>query len=257
LVFPRDFTGGRKLSPQEIQSEIDGYDASLAYLDAEIGSLMDKLRAVGLLDKTLVIITSDHGESFGNHGLFGHGNSLFRDLLHVPLIIRLPGKAPTGLRVSNAVGLETIPATVIDLLGFGAELPFPGRSLAEHWAKGRPDALEDGGSAFAESLPGIVRSPAYPLGRRGAMKSLTTSKWHLIVNEEGHVELFQVETDAQELDNLAYTSKGREVMKDLGPKIARLMTPEDWKVFQRIVDSCPEALGVGEGCQRGSPRVGE
>ena len=69
----------------------DGYDDCLAYLDAQIGLLFDELGRRGALDNTVVVITADHGEGFGEHGLSGHGVSLYRPELHVPLLVLSPG----------------------------------------------------------------------------------------------------------------------------------------------------------------------
>ena len=231
LLFPRDFTGGRKLFKQEVQTEIDGYDDSLAYLDAELGSLFDKLKAMNLLDNTLVIITSDHGESFGNHGLYGHGNSLYKDLLHVPLIVRYPGTVPAGVRVSRAVSLQAIAATVVNILGFVSDSPFPGESLARYWSEDPASASKNTDFAIADSLPGIVKNPAYPLGRRSAMKAISTSKWHLILYEEGKAELFRIDRDPTEANNVARAPENAEVLRGLGSKLAKFMTPQDWKLF--------------------------
>ena len=78
-----------------------------------------------MLRDTLVIITSDHGEQFGEHGVFNHGFSLYAQEVHVPLLIISPA-APPGCTVSEPVSLRDLPATVVDLLGLGAGSPFPG-----------------------------------------------------------------------------------------------------------------------------------
>jgi arylsulfatase A-like enzyme len=232
-LFPRDFTGGRPLSPQDIQAEVDGYDGALAYLDASLGALFRELKARGVLDRTLVIVTSDHGESFGNHGLFGHGNSMYRDLLHVPLLLRYPGHVPAGRRISAAVSLQAIPATVIQLSGFG-ESPFPGRSLSTYWNEPLIGAGDSADVAFGEFLPGIVPEPTLPLGRRGAIKSLSTSQWHLLLHEEGSVELFR-DDDTDESKNVAQVPENRQVVHELGMRIAAFVSPHDWELFGRLV----------------------
>lgn len=236
LLFPRDFTGGKQLTEQQVQAEINGYDGSLAYLDNELGSLFDRLKVMGLQDNTLIIVTSDHGESFGNHGLYGHGNSLYADLIHVPLIIRYPRKVPAGLRVSEAVSLRAIPASVIDLLGLDSQSPFPGTPLSVHWSGKLSSTSERTSLAFAESLKGIVRNPAYPLGRRSIAKSISSSKWHLILYEEGKVELFQLDRDVTELNNLADTPEGKAAIKELGYGLEKLMPPDDWKIFCHLLN---------------------
>ncbi len=92
--------------------ERDRYDGSIAYIDAEIGRLTSQLRARGELDRTLLVITSDHGELFGEHGLWEHTSNLYYKLLHVPLIVRWPGHVPAGETVDAEVSLRDLAATV-------------------------------------------------------------------------------------------------------------------------------------------------
>ena len=110
----------------------DCYDDCIAFLDEQLGKLLDELQRQGLLDNTLVIITSDHGEAFGDHRFFGHGNSLYLDEIGVPLVILSPG-APAGRVVVGPVSLRDLPATVLDQLGLADGSPFPGHSLAAYW----------------------------------------------------------------------------------------------------------------------------
>lgn len=143
--------------PQK-QKELDGktrllsdlYDDCLRGLDAELGLLLDGLRASGKLDNTWVVITSDHGEYFGEHGLFGHGGRLHNEVTHVPLMLIPPmgragrGDDPSaalrGRRIDAPVSLCDLPATLSDLLAPGASHPFRGRSLARFWRGDGPVA---------------------------------------------------------------------------------------------------------------------
>jgi len=238
LLFPRDFTGGRNLSVQEIQAEKDAYDDCLSNLDMQIGLLIDRLRSLSLLDKTLLIITSDHGESFGDHGFYGHGNNLYRNLVHVPLIMRYPDKVPVGLRAREAVSLQAIPASVMNLIGFSSRSPFSGAPLSEQWSKKVGSNGDNKYLAFAESLKGLLHNPAYPLGRRGITKSLTSSKWNLILHEEGDIELFEVDRDPEQLHNLANTAEAQTVIKEFAPALKNLMPSEDWSLFCRFIGAC-------------------
>ena len=110
----------------------DCYDDCIAFLDEQLGRLLDELQGQGLLDNTDVIITSDHGEAFGDHGYFGHAFTRRLDEIGVPLVILSP-TAPAGRVVDSPVSLRDLPATVVDLLGLSAASPFPGRSLAAYW----------------------------------------------------------------------------------------------------------------------------
>lgn len=111
----------------------DGYDDCIAYMDDQIGRILTVLRRQGELANTLVIVTSDHGEAFGEHGQYTHYSSLHRPEIDVPLIMSLPSHLPQGKRVAAPVSMRSLPATVVDLLGLGDHSPFPGRSMAHHW----------------------------------------------------------------------------------------------------------------------------
>ena len=122
------------LSPQDLAFAVSAYDDCIADLDEQIGKLVDKLRERGILERTWLIITSDHGESFGEHaGVFCHGTSLYQTELHVPLLIIPPGGAATKQVVKEAVSLRDLAATIVDVTGQAAGSPFPGRSLARFW----------------------------------------------------------------------------------------------------------------------------
>ena len=116
----------------------DLYDDCIAYLDRRLGASARRARARGVLDDTLVIVTSDHGEHLGDHLLFFHGCSLYRQLVEVPLVIVDPQRVPAGRVVAEPVSLRDLPATVVDLLGLAGGAPFPGRSLARFWAGNAP-----------------------------------------------------------------------------------------------------------------------
>src|SRR5262249_8676817 len=110
----------------------DCYDDCIAFLDQQLGRLLDELQRRGLLADTDVIITSDHGEAFGDHAIFGHAYSVNFDEVGVPLVILGPD-APAGQAVQSPVSLRDLPATVVDRLGVADGSPFSGRSLAAYW----------------------------------------------------------------------------------------------------------------------------
>ncbi|MEJ7638331.1 MAG: sulfatase [Singulisphaera sp.] len=137
---------------------VDGYDNCIASLDDQIGRLFAELEGRGQLANTLVILTSDHGENFNEHQLYGHGKSLYRPELHVPLMVLMPGRVPPGRVVREPVSLRDLPATVASLLGPTSVSRFPGSSWARYWEPTRRGPAE-GRSALAEvdrqeELPG-------------------------------------------------------------------------------------------------------
>jgi len=96
------------------------YDGEVAYADELVGRFLEGLRERGLLDRSIVAFTSDHGEALGDHGEREHGFFLYRETVHVPLVLRLPGGVRGGSRVSATVGLVDLPATLLDLAGLPA-----------------------------------------------------------------------------------------------------------------------------------------
>ena len=111
----------------------DAYDNCLAYLDEQLGELFDELQRRGELDRTWVIVTSDHGEGLGEHDLFDHGESLYRTEISVPLLIVAPTRSRSQGVVSEVVSLRNLPATIVELVGLEASSSFPGPSLANLW----------------------------------------------------------------------------------------------------------------------------
>ncbi len=95
------------------QRDLDLYDGEIAFTDSHIGRLLDGLDDLGLGEETVVVFTADHGEEFGDHGGRDHGHTLYQELLHQPLILRVPG-VPAG-RYSSMVRSIDVPATLLDL----------------------------------------------------------------------------------------------------------------------------------------------
>ena len=182
---------------RDAQMANDSYDDCIAFLDDELGRLLNELRGQGLLDNTVVIITSDHGEAFGDHGHFGHGSSLYLDSIGVPLVVLSP-RAPAGRVVDSPVSLRDLPATVVDQLGLSAGSPFPGRSLADYW-RSAPGEVPQGITtpALSEQADSIAFEPQPQSGHGhlGFQMSLVASGHHYIRNGSGAEMLYDLVHD--------------------------------------------------------------
>jgi arylsulfatase A-like enzyme/Flp pilus assembly protein TadD len=117
--------------PEPFRSRFPGapYNGSIAYVDATVGKLLDYLRKQGLYDNTLIAVAADHGESLGDHGELTHSIFLYDATIHVPLLLKLPGKRFVGQRVNAAASLVDLAPTLLEALGQTAPPAMQGRSL--------------------------------------------------------------------------------------------------------------------------------
>ncbi len=105
------------------------HDGEITQHDHFLGKFIERLKAMGIWEDTLLVITSDHGEEFDDHGSWGHGHSIYQELLHVPLMFRLTQRLPAGARVPEVVSTMDIPATVLELIGAPPMPDDEGKSL--------------------------------------------------------------------------------------------------------------------------------
>jgi arylsulfatase A-like enzyme len=108
-------------------SLVDQYDTAVRYATGRVAKVLDLLRADGSFDESVVVLTADHGEELFDHGGFGHGHTLYREVLHVPLYVKLPGQQ-TGGTIDSAVSLMDVFPTILEVLSVPAP-EVDGRSL--------------------------------------------------------------------------------------------------------------------------------
>jgi arylsulfatase A-like enzyme len=190
------------------RSGMDTYDSAIAYMDAQLGRLFDALRETGVLDRTIVVVTSDHGEQFGGHGLILHGNSLYMRSIHVPLIIRTPHSEATGVVVQSPVSLSALPATLLDLAWLD-EASIPGQSLRATWQGSTPLDSSHAHSWIEQHPWGRPNEPA----TAGSMTSLVDSTHHWIRHASGKTELYAYREDTLELNDRATDSSTVAIRK--------------------------------------------
>lgn len=223
------------------------YDGEVAAADAVVGELLDHLRATGLYDRALVVVTSDHGEGLGEHGEEQHSILLYREVLQVPLLVKLPGGARAGALVREPVQLADLATTLATAVG----VAFPpaggsatsGRSLL---ANGPPRAL------YAETL-----YPRLHLGWSD-LRSLVDGRWHYLHGPRP--ELYDLARDPGETQDLA-PRQPREVAR-LQTALARI--PRGPSLPQGVDPAAAERLAAlgyvgtvrdrGEGAALPNPR---
>ena len=219
-------TSKRRWSPSELQDLRDAYDACIYYLDEQLGKLHDELGRRGLLDNTLIVLTSDHGETLGEQDprLLGHAHNVYYDVLSVPLVFYWPAKFAKGSRVSPLVSTVDLAATLAEAAGGAAAgpPPFPGTSLWPLLTGAQPTALSPALSLVNPAGYHKTRDVFPTAG--GSLHSLVTPDgMHYIANARGAESLFDVTNDPWERTNLAATPEGSRLIPKYREELARLV----------------------------------
>jgi arylsulfatase A-like enzyme len=187
-----------RLTPEELQAEIAAYDGGIAYVDAQIDALIATLRGRRARRDLLVVVTSDHGDEFFEHGGFLHGAHLYREVIHVPLIFWSPGRIPDRWRVTTPVTNASIPATILDQLG----TTWPATaapSLRPLWTESIGRTRWPAPLSEIRHRPWAERGPV----RDGSLRSLLAEGLHHIEHDTRPPELYDWSEDPHERVNLA------------------------------------------------------
>ena len=173
------------------------YDGEVSYSDAEFGRLVRGLEDLGVASRAVVAVMSDHGEEFNEHGSFEHGHTLYDELLHVPLLVRSPGRVHGALRISDPVALKDVAPTLCQLNDISTPPSFTGQSLA---------AALEGGTLPARAIlsQGNMWGPEQVALRTGDWKVIVeTVATELEGDGEKRFQLFDLHGDPGEQKNLA------------------------------------------------------
>jgi arylsulfatase A-like enzyme len=182
------------------QQFIDTYDGSMRYVDESIQHLLSQLKERGQLENTIVVFTSDHGQEFGDHGIYGHAKSLYRPEIQVPLFFWKPGLVPASVRVPTPVSTSEIPATILDLVAPDDKQSLSGRSLATLWRSNEPV------SGWPEPISELPRFQGFDKSApnyKSSLQSIVTPEWHYVHQEGKKDLLFDWKTDPDEMQDLS------------------------------------------------------
>ncbi len=208
---PADRADRQRRLDEVTRDLVNLYDDCLRGLDAELGRFLDGLKNSGTLDDTWVVIAADHGEEFGEHGIYGHGASLYSQVTHVPLILIPPLRADQstsirGQRIGAPVSLRDLPATLADVLLPGASGPFPGRSFARFWRSsdpGNPDPI------LAQMQEQRFAGEEVQMDGQIRMDSIVADDHLLIESVQKPPELYDLIDDPKNLRDLANVPEHR------------------------------------------------
>lgn len=192
---PEDHSGGRvRIDDEgELARVVDLYDAGIAHTDARLARFFEALYASELGRRTVLVVTSDHGESLGERQLYNH-RSAYENVLHVPLIFALPDCRHAGTRVASRVRLVDIAPTLLDLVGLGAPGDLDGRTLLPLLDGTERGPREAWAWAASDNRGVILYTPD------GLKYVLQDSPWHPLHGQE---ELYDLARDPGEQRNVA------------------------------------------------------
>lgn len=220
------------LAQQDIDYMVALYDGEIAFMDSQVGKLLDALDLSGSGKHTLVVFTADHGESLGEHNyFFTHGDYLYENQLKVPLVVRHPS-FPANKKIKELVQSVDITPTILDLVNLPCSSDMRGKSLL-------PCILTDdeAGPTLAFSESDYCRSssvrPCSPIGILGKLYSLRTDKWKYIHNPAGDCELYNIVHDLGEQNNVI--DEEREIADRFASQVNDLIERRR-KAGDRILD---------------------
>jgi len=193
------------------------YADEIAFMDTQVGRLLDALRQLGLERNTLVVLVGDHGEGLEDHGEFQHGYFAYETCEHVPLLMRCPGAIPAGQRIASLVRTVDLAPTILELAGLRALPEISGESVMPLLTGSSTDLQL---SAYCETFE------PYTVLRLSRIRTLTVGKWKYISSTSPR--LFDLEADPGESKNVigehadtaaSLRDQLRELIADSPPRI--------------------------------------
>ena len=235
--------GNTKLGVQDREFVRQMYRGEIRYADANVGRVIDELKAMGRYEEALIVFASDHGEEFWEHGTFEHGHTLYDEVLRVPLSFKLP-YGDKVREMATAVSTESIVPTVLDVVGAQYDPEdFSGRSLRPLWRgeEGSDPVFATGTYYFDEKM------------------AVVHEGWKLILKLGlDQYELYYLVDDPEELDSRYYRESDRKVrdrlkriLEDWEERMLHLRTrlriPEETVTISAEVDAALKGIGyLGE-----------
>ena len=174
-----------KFSSRDLKRLEALHDGEISYHDHHLARFIAQLKKLGLYDRSLFVVTSDHGEEFADHGSYGHGHSLYQELLHVPLTMRLPGVLPAGRRIKTSLSTLDIAPTILSAAGVAIPDAMEGHDRMAHMRGALPFGPQVAFSDFLDDR-----------------RAIRAGRWKLVLNGT-QATLFDLEADPGEKRELS------------------------------------------------------
>jgi arylsulfatase A-like enzyme len=222
--------GSLTLTPRDVEHVVGLYDGDVAYWDQHLGQMLTHLGDLGLLNNSLIVVTSDHGQMFGEHGKWTHRNSVYEEVLRIPLLMRYTGVITAGLIITAPVQSADILPTILDYANESLPANIDGLSL-RGVTLGQPTTPT---RPIVSEMNADLLFTNDPLPPRVSLRAIKQADWKLIhpVGQLWAEELYQVQPQSLfETDNVLQTQPAvadqlRQVLIDVYHlPLARLRVP--------------------------------
>ena len=231
------------------------YDGEIAYLDYHMGNLFKKLKELNIYDDTMLIITSDHGEFFGEHDLWIHGHELYQEMLKIPLIIKYPSSYPKKGEYLKRVSLVDIMPTILNFLKVALHNDYQGVDLFEGRSRVMAEIYRHKYSEFLDMfIDRYIKDTRFRKGDTFAreLKALFLNNYKYIKEytreSKGQAELYDIDSDPGELYNLIDTMP--EKAKEMEMKLM------EWLPYDESRISAPQPEKLDKATEEGLRRLG-
>jgi len=217
-IYAKLYKDPNSITLEERQLIINCYDSEIRYFDHNFKNLLHQLRKYGFLNNTVIILTSDHGEEFWEHGKWGHYMRMYNVNVHVPLLIRHPQLSIKRKIISKQVRTIDIFPTVLDILNIKPRDHLPGISLMpfinDEYNVPEVAVFSEGGGVRGISVNKYI----------DRLYSLRTSQWNYIKNTTHNIKvLYQLEKDPKELNNIAKKKSMMKIIKEFDFQLNNLL----------------------------------
>ncbi len=217
-------TRAESLSPEESKHFRSLYDGEISYVDYEIGVLFDRLKNLGVYDNSLIIVTADHGEYFGEHGLWMHGVGAYEEVYRVPLIVKYPRSAERKREDGWVQTIDIFP-TVLEVLG----LPVPNNIQGQVLGRANHPLL-------------VEQYWDWQLLKHSGHQALYEYPWKLVLYSDGATELFNMADDPHEGNDLS--SERPDKVEEIRERLEKYVTSIKPVPFER------DAVAIGDETRR-------
>ena len=225
--------GSHQLIPEEKECVVSRYDGEIRYLDHCLGLLLEKLKALRVYDNTLIIITADHGEAFGEHEQMYHGVTLYEEVLHVPLMIKYPSTSPRKGVVEKRVSLVDLLPTVLSFLNYPIPPEIDGEILenSDH-------------PIIAENYSSLWNYMVWGKRFHRDLRAIYQGKEKYIWSSNSLNELYDLKRDSREEENIVgkFPHKAEIMQRTLDQWLASFEPPKTEGEKVKINKSTEEAL---------------